>query len=156
MNPVVIAGLLKRSYSNFDMNDFNDRLKLQKFIYLIQECGLNLGYDFKLYLHGPYCTLLTRDGFEMPEVSRCKKVSFGNPDKEKIFLELLNFINNHKDNPEEMEILASLILFHRLNNKAEDKELIELVRTKDIKFKEKEKHIGELLTKIKRFDKIKW
>lgn len=156
MNPTVLGGLIKRVYNNFDITDFNNRLKFQKFIYLLQECGLNLGYEFKLYLHGPYSTLLTRDGFDMPPMNNCKEVYFGDTKKDKLFNELLKFLENHKDNPENMEILASLILFKRLSPEKNEKEIINLVIRKDYKFKDKEEKIRELLNKIKKFGKIEW
>src|SRR3989338_7845178 len=48
-----------------DMNLFSGRLILQKKVYLLQEAGLNLGYDFKLYIHGPYSSALAADGYKM-------------------------------------------------------------------------------------------
>lgn len=29
--------------------------KLQKIIYLIEECGVDLGFDYKIHIYGPYC-----------------------------------------------------------------------------------------------------
>ena len=52
----------------FQINTFEDRLILQKAVYLAQAAGVNLGYYYHWYLHGPYCPSLTRDeyaiGFE--------------------------------------------------------------------------------------------
>lgn len=45
------------------LDDFNDRLALQKTIYLIQAGGVHLGYDYGWYLRGPYSRGLTRDAF---------------------------------------------------------------------------------------------
>ena len=45
------------------MQNFDDRLVLQKAVYLAQEAGVNLGYQFHWYLRGPYSPVLTRDGF---------------------------------------------------------------------------------------------
>ena len=57
----------------FQINTFEDRLILQKAVYLAQAAGVNLGYYYHWYLHGPYCTSLTRDeyaiGYELgPDV----------------------------------------------------------------------------------------
>lgn len=41
-----------------DMSDFNNRLKYQKIVYLLQSSGLSLGYGFKWYLKGPYSSHL--------------------------------------------------------------------------------------------------
>jgi uncharacterized protein YwgA len=45
------------------LNDFSNRLKLQKTIYLAQAAGVQLGYQFGWYLRGPYSPGLTRDAF---------------------------------------------------------------------------------------------
>ncbi len=44
---------------------FRNRLKLQKFVYLGQEkFGLDLGYDFSMYKHGPYSPELANDYYD--------------------------------------------------------------------------------------------
>ena len=43
------------------VDSFDDRLILQKTIYLVQAKGIHLGYYYKWYLHGPYCSSLTKD-----------------------------------------------------------------------------------------------
>jgi uncharacterized protein YwgA len=47
----------------FLINTFEDRLILQKAVYLAQTAGVNLGYYYHWYLHGPYCPSLTRDEY---------------------------------------------------------------------------------------------
>jgi uncharacterized protein YwgA len=47
----------------FKINNFQDRLILQKAIYLAQAAGVDLGYYYHWYLHGPYCSALTSDAF---------------------------------------------------------------------------------------------
>jgi hypothetical protein len=42
---------------------FEDRLILQKAVHLAQAAGVNLGYYFRWYLHGPYCPAVAEDGF---------------------------------------------------------------------------------------------
>lgn len=45
------------------VNTFTDRLIAQKAVYLAQEAGVDLGYFYGWYLHGPYCSSLTDDLF---------------------------------------------------------------------------------------------
>lgn len=45
----------------FNVASFDDRLILQKTIYLVQARGIHLGYYYHWYLYGPYCPSLTRD-----------------------------------------------------------------------------------------------
>lgn len=54
----------------FSMDEFDDRLRLQKTVYLLQAFGINRGYDFGWYLRGPYCSLVTMDGFDLRSVYR--------------------------------------------------------------------------------------
>lgn len=51
----------------FKINGFEDRLILQKAIYLAQAAGVNLGYYYHWYLYGPYCSSLTRDAYTIAE-----------------------------------------------------------------------------------------
>jgi len=45
------------------IDTFDDRLVLQKAIYLAQAAGLSLGYHYRWYLRGPYCPAVAEDGF---------------------------------------------------------------------------------------------
>ncbi len=47
----------------FQIDSFTDRLILQKTVYLAQAAGVDLGYYYHWYLHGPYCPSLTRDEY---------------------------------------------------------------------------------------------
>lgn len=47
------------------LDSFNDRMALQKTIYLCQQAGVHLGYRYNWYLRGPYSPDLTRDAFDL-------------------------------------------------------------------------------------------
>lgn len=51
----------------FKIDTFEDRLILQKAIYLAQAGGVHLGYYYQWYLHGPYSPSLTRDEYAVAE-----------------------------------------------------------------------------------------
>lgn len=59
--------LLKPVYQSifgesFKPNSFEERMQMQKSIYLLQELGVSVGeYDFKWYKHGPYSQNLQND-----------------------------------------------------------------------------------------------
>ena len=53
-NGLILKGLQIKKY-----NTFNDRLMCQKKIYLLQELGVKLKYDYNWYIHGPYSPTLT-------------------------------------------------------------------------------------------------
>ena len=94
----------------FSMAEFNDRLRLQKTVYLLQAFGICLGYDFSWYLRGPYCTSLTINAFALNDmynrIPDDLKAKFERLDKQDVFRRFQKFIA-HK-NIDELEILASL------------------------------------------------
>lgn len=45
------------------VDTFDDRLILQKTVYLVQQLGIPLGYYFSWYIRGPYSRDLTADAF---------------------------------------------------------------------------------------------
>ena len=156
MNPTLLGSIVKRVYPDFDMTNFSDRLKLQKIIYLIQESGIGLGYNFRLYLHGPYSTRLAKDGFNMPQMQECSKLKFESADAENILVTLISTLGRTKDEQDSMEIIASLHLFHKLFPEKSDVELIQAVKDKSPRLNKQEALIKDLLNKLKRFNFIKW
>ena len=46
---------------------FENRLKLQKYVYIAQRWGLELPYKHSMYLYGPYSRTLTDDYYEIAE-----------------------------------------------------------------------------------------
>ena len=46
---------------------FENRLKLQKYVYIAQRWGLELPYTHSMYLYGPYSRTLTDDYYEIAE-----------------------------------------------------------------------------------------
>lgn len=156
MNPVILAGVVKRVYPDFDMNHFYNRIKLQKLVYLIQSSDLNLGYNFRLYLHGPYSTTLTREGFEMPNFNDCPEMKFEDLESEKRFSELFDFLRDKKDDADTMEIIASLLLFHNLYPSKSEKEIIKLVEEKSPKFNGENQKINNLLLELKSCRVLTW
>lgn len=50
-------------FPGINMVDFQDRLRYQKIVYLMQNFGLSLGYGYSWYVRGPYSPDLTKDLF---------------------------------------------------------------------------------------------
>jgi uncharacterized protein YwgA len=47
---------------DFDKHSFEDRLEMQKAVYLLQDLGISVGeYNFMWYKHGPYSQTLQND-----------------------------------------------------------------------------------------------
>ena len=81
----------------FSVDGFDDRLRFQKTVYLLQAFGINRGYDFSWYLRGPYCTDAAHDGYDLCDVYDSiptgKKV-FKSNRANKRFKEFCKFIDN--------------------------------------------------------------
>jgi uncharacterized protein YwgA len=48
-----------------DVSTLKNRIQIQKVIFLAKNAGLDLGYSYNWYVHGPYSPELTTDYFEM-------------------------------------------------------------------------------------------
>lgn len=94
-----------------------DRLKLQKTIYLLQAYGLQIGYGFSWYRYGPYSQDLVYDAYTVlgPEQNKYARetssLSFSNNVLEKFrkFKEICHDILN---NPRQLELVASVDFVH--------------------------------------------
>ena len=109
MNHYELAAILK-DVGNFRMDDFAGRLTLQKTVRLLQAFGVNLGYRFTWYLHGPYCRALAKDGHaacrvvdDLPDTS----ITFEGPTPER-YEQFTEFIGDKKNDHVLLEVCASI------------------------------------------------
>lgn len=51
----------------FDVNNFKDKIKLQKLVYISEFFGFNHGYPYNKYIKGPYSPSLADDYYSMNE-----------------------------------------------------------------------------------------
>ena len=120
VNSSVLSGLIRRIDKHFNMESFDNRLRLQKIIYLLQAYGINLGYEYRLYLYGPYCTHLTKTAFMVDSFTKAKEVYLEDESLEKIFKEFLKRVESHKKDSNWLEIASTIHLFktmHPLKNR---------------------------------------
>ncbi len=125
----VELGFVLKKYE-FSMDEFDDRLKLQKLVYLLQACGVYLGYDFSWYLRGPYCSLLAHNGFNLQDVYKVIPDDIKLKDKKDRdnFEKFLEFIKD-KD-IDELEIAASLHYLNKVRGKCTDEDILKKVIAK--------------------------
>jgi len=94
-----------------DMENFDERLRLQKIVYLLWAYGISLGYGFNWYVRGPYSPKLASDGYALDDelFERGSKIQLND---DKTVVESLNEFNDiigEKINDSlYLEILASL------------------------------------------------
>ena len=107
-------GFILKQFPKFDfsLDDFDGRLRLQKFIYLLQTFDIYLGYDYSWYLRGPYCSKLAICGFELEKfynkIPDDEKIKFQDNKIQKRFERFMKFISGREDDIEFLEIAASL------------------------------------------------
>ena len=94
-----------------DMSEFDNRLKYQKIIYLLQASGISLGYGFNWYIKGPYSSPLAHDLFEIDDsiYKSSQNIVFNN--HESVCPEIIKFkekLGINKENVNYLEVLASL------------------------------------------------
>ena len=91
-------------FSNFN---FGTRLKIQKYVYLSRNFGLELGYSYSMYRYGPYSTTLADDYYNLSEnperVANSKPIT-PNGFRENEFLQLVDGRDN-----DWLEVAATLV-----------------------------------------------
>lgn len=121
-----LVGFIKRlegrGVYEFRIDTFEDRLKLQKLVYIAKFYGIDLGYHFNEYLRGPYSPELADDYYTLSEKLNDFKeitVSFEN-DK---FEEFAKFISNKSVDSLE-GIATGLIFLPSLKRSIKDKKIL--------------------------------
>jgi hypothetical protein len=113
-NEIILSRILKlMGFNGVEMDDFNNRLKYQKLIYLAQNTGINIGYGYSWYVRGPYSPFLTRTLFNIKEnptlFDKGDSIKFKHEDEIVKRLERLNeVLGSNFDDPKYLEVMASL------------------------------------------------
>jgi hypothetical protein len=96
------------------LSSFDERLVIQKTVYLVQAAKVDLGYAFHWYLRGPYSPGLTRDAFalkaELPQNADELKDWAFDPTSVKRLTRLRNMLKaiSPTDLSRRLELLASV------------------------------------------------
>ena len=113
----VDLGYVLRQFPQFEfgMRDFDHRLRVQKFVYLLQSFDVYLGYDYSWYLRGPYCSTLAASGFALAgfydNIPQGVRMAFSSPAVNDRFENFKRFIAGREKDTDFLEIAAS---FHFL------------------------------------------
>jgi len=140
----------------FKIDGFQDRLIMQKSVYLAQAAGVNLGYYYHWYLYGPYSPSLTRDEYAIAmDISADMDESEGWKLDDKSLQRLENiqsiFAEPDRDKlAKKLELLASVhFLIDRRQVSGVDTSRITATLerfNKDFSKEEVEKALGELIS----------
>jgi len=63
-----VEALEREGVFRFDINRFDSRLKLQKYVYLGRYFSLPFNYSYNLYIRGPYSPDLAKDYYSLDDV----------------------------------------------------------------------------------------
>ncbi|APC69252.1 hypothetical protein [Ralstonia pseudosolanacearum] len=67
---LVLKRTLEAAGESLRVDTLDERLRLQKAIYLVQAAGADLGYRYSWYIRGPYSTSLTQDYFAVADLAK--------------------------------------------------------------------------------------
>ena len=144
------------------MDTFEERIKFQKIVYLLQAFGIKLRYHFSWYFHGPYSSALADDGFAMENLTDQVRKKLSNTEKVQdevsILVEVKKFIQQLRNRTpdladyERFELAASLhfIAIRALRDKNAWKESILELTSQKPKFKRKDgRKIWDVLKEVR-------
>ncbi len=131
----VFIGMLEEcNIHRFNPDKFISRLRLQKYVYLANFFGIDLGYSYNLYLRGPYSPDLAEDYYSLTEMDKVEReVERAIPN----FDEFANFVRG-KDH-KWLEIASTILFIWEKNNmrkgweNEEELKTFIINRTSDIK-----------------------
>jgi hypothetical protein len=130
----LLASVIEAS-GGVDLQSFDDRLLLQKRMFLLDVAGVDLGYVHSWYLRGPYSPALTRDAFACErELGPICGMPLPSVVTEKI-AELRSALGKYWRNPRQLELLASVIFLHRSSRPATVGALIDALLKRKPKYK---------------------
>ncbi|MFW5988454.1 MAG: hypothetical protein ACOCQA_03345 [bacterium] len=146
MEKAVILKTVYKKLLNEEFNYFNfeDRLKLQKTVYLLENMGVSVGgYGFNWYKHGPYSQALQDDAYDSVNYHSREDIQF----KENAKPIIENFREMVAEKPEDCELeewleLLSSIYFLANMSEYNSKEII-LEKIKEEKPHLKNERINE-------------
>ncbi|MGL4605879.1 MAG: hypothetical protein ACRCU3_00215 [Eubacteriaceae bacterium] len=136
-NSQIATAIALRDLHCYSLDSINDRILLQKKIFLAQDIGLPLGYGYSWYIHGPYSTDLTTVAYQViPEGSDAiEKNSLKEP-----YSTMIEKVNAIEDKIQELglqistvqwyELVASIAYWHKNGYNTEEQAIEKLQQTK--------------------------
>ena len=140
----------------YNIERFSDRKRLQKITYLLEIFGVDFGFKFNWYLHGPYSPALTDVLYKNDKESVGREVPDSKDDQKKIE-SLKRFLGSDIKSSHTLELIVSLhylMVIGRAQGKS-DKEILELLNELKPFFTDEEvtyhyKKVKELIENPKR------
>jgi len=128
------------------ISDFEDKLKIQKTVCLLELMGVNLHYDFSMYVRGPYSHDLTKELYDNKEkVENLQTTSSLNATEKEAAEKIRETSDGLK--PTLLEIMATYSFLTQKRNKNAKEAIIELKQLKPF-FSETDVAVGVSRSKI--------
>jgi len=124
---------------NPKMETFSERKLMQKLVYLLQKFGIDLGFYYNWYLHGPYSPGLTRVLFEIVEEGPKRHMALTQEQITKI-AELRSILGDDFRSSDKLELIVSIdYLRERARRiRASDREVLKILKKQKPYFTEQE------------------
>jgi len=147
-----LIACLKMLGINPKLETFTERKLLQKLVFLLQQFGVDLKFNYSWYLHGPYSPDLTRTLYEMTEPSSIPKAELSDSEIARIN-KLKNFLDKDIYSSDRLELLVSINYLRERARAigASDQEVLRI--TKKVKPYFSEREIQECWQKSIELDK---
>lgn len=124
-----VLGYLRELGFKPNVDKFQDRLVIQKTVCLLEMMGLDVGYNFSLYVRGPYSPNLTSDLYSNKEEVNTLKTSYAPNEEEKKKLHVFSEISNNLE-PTLLEIMSTYAFLIREPSTDEKQTIIKLKKLK--------------------------
>ena len=133
----------------FNVNSWNDRVAVQKLVYLIQY-GLkdDLRYPFNLYVHGPYSSQLADDLYKLGDTEKATITRYKSKEMDEKFERFVELLGNNKKNANWLELVATMVYLHRTQKVNESQVLEKVKKLKPYFSKKNYSNAFEAFTKI--------
>ncbi len=138
---------LKKLGISVSLDTFDQRLIVQKVVYLLQYFGLPVDWNYSWYLRGPYSTELTKALFETPESSRSSEARGDDSEINRAVTEIRKHFSPAKMSPGDLEAAATVLFIGRSKHaKATPARLVmEVIKSKPNLSKPKVKKYVDML-----------
>ena len=90
------------------LETFDNRLQLQKLTYLLEVFGMDLGFRFNWYLHGPYNRFVTKVLFDSDKAESEREVEDVFTNEKKKLSILKEFLGSDINSSRTLELIVSL------------------------------------------------
>ncbi len=135
------------------IEDMSNRIILQKTIFILQELGLDLNYNFNWYIYGPYSPSLTEDAFELKQnekTYREESDEFNLSDHAQKIIERYNSIfGAKKEDSVWLELIASLLFLRKFYSKTNYDDLKAFLLEKKPKFESNPSLVNDAINFLK-------